>query len=267
MPYKQEGGQMSATNFLPPIPEGYQIYKRMLFVAGITFRKNDAALFIRSGCETLEFEREPNNPKDKNAIRVMGITPTARHFVGYVPKEISKRIMKAGVFDKIRPRLDRTYHGVVDFLEIRFQIIGLKEDKRKFDAYISGAPAHANQRRFLKYFGLAIPRGLTAVQAGESINQHLEMLKKQDPSQIREFNAYETILDDFEDAGFRDLYEVKKPSAAVLNEALDQLRQEGKSYTYLVQHDDVVVDRVIKLKPELAKEGHKTKLATTHRYF
>ena len=62
---------MSATNFLPPIPDGYQILKRMLLVSGITFRKIDATFFIRSGCETLELEREPNNPKDKNAIKVM----------------------------------------------------------------------------------------------------------------------------------------------------------------------------------------------------
>lgn len=246
---------MSAIDFLPPIPDGYQIYKRMLFVAGITFRKNDAAPFIKSGCGTLEFEREPNNPKDKSAIKVIGITPTARYFVGYVPKEISKRILKTGSFDKVEPRLDRTYHGIVDFLEIRFQIIGLKEHKKIYDSYVEGSPAHANQIMSYKYFGLPIPRGLTAVQAGNCINENLKKLEKEDPSQIKEFYAYKNIHDDFDSADFREMHEIKKPSVVVLNEVLDQLRQEGKAYSYLAQYDFVVVDRILKLKPELARKG------------
>ncbi|EKD99226.1 MAG: hypothetical protein ACD_23C00070G0004 [uncultured bacterium] len=258
---------MSATNFLPPIPEGYQTYKRMLFVAGITFRKNDASPFIKSGCGTLEFEREPDNPKDKYAIKVIGITPTARYFIGYVPKEISKHILKTGSFDKVKPRLDRTYHGIVDFLEVRFQVIGLKEHKKIYDSYIGGSPAHAHQKMAYKYFGLAIPRGLTAVQAGVCINEHLKKLEAEDPPQIKEFYAYQNIHDDFDNADFREMHEIKKPSVAALNEVLDQLRQEGKSYSYLAQYDDVVIDRILKLKPKLARKGNESMLAKTFRYF
>jgi hypothetical protein len=258
---------MSATNFLPPIPDGYQIYKRMLLVAGITFRKIDAAPFIKSGCETLEFEREPNNPKDKNAIKVIGVTPTARYFVGYVPKEISKRIIKTGLFDQVRPRLDRTYYGVGDFLEIRFQVIGLKDNKKIFDAYSESHPALADQKIFFKFFDLAIPRGLTREQADQIINEHLKKLEAEDASKIKEYYAYKNILENFDDVGFREVNEVKKPSMDVLNAALDQLQLEGKTYSDLELDEESVVARVIKLKPELARKGYDATFIKTYRYF
>lgn len=242
-------GEAKGTVFLPPIPEGYQIYKRMLFVAGITYRKEDASRFIRSYNQTLEFESEPNNPKDKFAIKLIGVTPSERYFVGYVPKEISAAIIKAGLLDTVFPRIDRTYHGSKDYVEIRFQIIGLKENKKKFDAFLNNRPADANQKRYLKYFCLPVPRGLTTEQAKKIINEHQGKLATENPSQLSEYDAYLHILEEFDDKDFRFSYEIKKTNLTVLNEALNQLKQEGKSYVELDIQD--VVDRVIKLKPEL----------------
>jgi len=247
----EERGVAKATDFLLPIPQGYQIYKRMLFVAGISYRKEDASLFIRDSRQTLEFERELNNPKDKNAIKLIGVTPTSRYFVGYVPKEISKLLVKTGLLDKVEPRLDRTYHGIKDYVEIRFQIIGLKENKKQFDAFLKNQPADADQKIFFKFFGLLIPRGLTTEQAKQTINEHREKLSVHDPSQLEEYYAYMGILEEFDDKEFRSSYEVKKTSNDILNEALYQLKQEGNTYADLDIQD--VVDRVIKLKPELER--------------
>jgi hypothetical protein len=238
----------------------------MLLVAGITFRKEDAAPFIRSGSGTLEFEREPNNPKDKNAIKVIGVTTTTKYFVGYVPKEISKRIIKTGLFDKVKPRLDRTYHGAGGFLEIRFQIIGLRENKYKYDSYIEQRPATAEQKLFFKFFGLKIPRGLLMEQASQTITEHTKTIEKLDATQIKEYNAYKHILDEFGDIDFREINEVKKPSMDVLNNALTQLRLEGRTYSDLMFNEEIVVARVIKLNPELARGSNKD-FINPPRYF
>ena len=245
-------GVAKATDFLPPIPQGYQIYKRMLFVAGISYRKEDASLFIRDSHQTLEFEREPNNPKDKYAIKLIGVTPTSRYFVGYVPKEISKLLVKTGLLDKVEPRIDRTYHGIKDYVEIRFQIIGLKENKKQFDEFFKNKPADAGQKLFYKFFELPIPKGLTTEQATKNINEYREKIIAQNPSRHDEYIAYLHILEEFDDKEFRSSYEVKKTSSDVLNEALYQLKQEGNTYADLDIQD--VVDRVIKLKPELERK-------------
>lgn len=247
-------GVAKATDYLPPIPQGYQIYKRMLYVAGIAYRKEDASQFIRGTLQTLEFELEPNNPKDKNAIKLMGVTPTARYFVGYVPKEISKALIKTGLLDKVEPRLDRTYHGIRDFVTIRFQIIGLKENKKQFDAFLKNKPADAEQKLFYKYFELPIPKGLTTEQAKKNINEYGDKMIAQNPSQFDEYIEYLSILEEFEDKEFRSCFEVKKTSIAVLNEALYQLKQEGNTYADLHIEIEDVVARVIKLKPELGRK-------------
>lgn len=249
-----ERGVAKATNFLPTIPQGYQIYKRMLLVAGISFRKDDASLFIRNSGQTLEFERELNNPKDKNAIKLIGVTPTSRYFVGYVPKGISELLVKTGLLDKVEPRLDRTYHGIKDYVEIRFQIIGLKENKKQFDAFLKNKPADAGQKLFYKFFELPIPKGLTTEQATKNINEYRDKMIAQYPSQYDEYINYLNILEEFDEKEFRSSYEVKKPSMAVLNEALYQLKQEGNTYADLHIEIEDVVDRVIKLKPELKRK-------------
>jgi hypothetical protein len=239
----------------------------MLLVAGITFRKDDATRFIESRCETLEFEWEPNNPKDKNAIKVIGVTSAARYFVGYVPKEIAKRIIKTSSLDKIKLRLDRTYCGVGGFVEIRFQVIGLKGNKKVYDAYFESHPANADQKIFFKFFDLTMPRGLTREQADQIINEHLKKVEVQDACKVKEFNAYISILENFDDLGFREVNEVKKPSMDVLNEALRQLRLEGKTYSDLELDEETLVARVIKLKPELARKGYEDATVKTYRYF
>lgn len=247
------GVSAKATNFLPPIPQGYQIYQRMLLVAGISFRKDDASRFIRGTSQSLEFESEPSNPKDKNAIKVIGVTSSSRYFVGYIPKDIANALVKTGLLNKIQLRLDRTYHGIKDFVEIRFQIIGLKEDKKQFDAYFKNKPATAGQKIFFKYFGLPIHKGLTADQANQIIGEHRAKLDAQDTSLLKEYGAYIDILVDFDDSEFRKEYEVKKPSNDFLNDVLDRLKREGNTYADLSVDIQVVVDLIVKLKPELAR--------------
>lgn len=243
-----------AQSFLPPLPKNHQIYTSNMLVAGISFRKDDALRFIKGSDQALELERDPNNSHDKNAIKVIGVTPSSRHFLGYVPKEVSEQIVETDLFDMVKPRLARTYQGDDGYVEIQFQIIGLKECKKQYDAFLENQPADTSQKEFYKFFDLPVPKGLTTGEATRTIIGYRKKLETEDAPKLKEYDAYIDILDEFDDSDFRETYEVKKPNRAVLNDALSQLKQEGKTYAYLSGKIQEVVDRVIKLKPELKRE-------------
>lgn len=119
-----------------PIPGEFQIFEERLAVAGVTFRKADAAAFAGSKDPWLELERDPDNRHDRNAIRVIGCSKgffgTRRRFVGYVPKEVSKAIVTRGFWGRVRPRLLKTYVGDDGFVEILFQVLGPKGEIRMY---------------------------------------------------------------------------------------------------------------------------------------
>lgn len=116
-----------------PIPEGFQIYEERLEVAGVVHRKHDAQVFVRASKKWLEFERDAQNEHDGNAIKVIGCSKrwfgTRRKFLGYVPRDVAERMVKANVDASIKPRLLKTYLGDSGYVEILFQIIGPKRSK------------------------------------------------------------------------------------------------------------------------------------------
>lgn len=119
------------------IPDGYQIFEERLEVAGIHYRRDDAVQFANSRNKWIEFQREPENRSDKNAIKVIGCSKgffgTLRRFIGYVPKEVSKKIIENGFYDFIIPRLMGTFIGDNEFVGIYFQILGPKGKKFNYD--------------------------------------------------------------------------------------------------------------------------------------
>jgi len=121
-----------------PIPEGYQIYEERLEVAGLVYRKKDVARFIRGRRPRLEFEREPTNKHDPNAIKIIGISesplfgPRKRH-IGYVPAEIAERIVAGGYWNRVLPRLLHTYLSDKGFVEVDFQLLGPRGGKRQYE--------------------------------------------------------------------------------------------------------------------------------------
>ena len=115
--------------FLPPIPDGMSIMAADIEVAGIPYRKAAALAFARGKQQYLELEREPSNPHDPNAIKVIGVSKGLfgwkRHFVGYVPRETAKEIAEEGLLDAIIPRLRNIWAGgyVQDVVYVRFDIL------------------------------------------------------------------------------------------------------------------------------------------------
>lgn len=249
--FGQSDDDFKAESFLPPIPQGYQIFVDNTQVAGISFQKSDALRFINGSNQTLEFVREPNNVIDKNAIKVIGVTPKAKYFVGYVPKQIAEQICVTGFFDKVQPRLARTYSGSKNYAEIRFQIIGLKEQINVFNAFLENQPATDWQKQYYNFFGVPLPKGLTTSVAAHTIAKHTSTLGGS--AGLQEFNAYIAIIEEFDDSDFRQDHEVKKPSKAVLDAALAQMLKEGATYQSIDIED--VVDKVIEINPTLQRSS------------
>lgn len=121
---------------LPEILEGLQIFEERLEVAGVQYRRDDAHAFANGQNLSLEFEREPNNTHDQNAIKLIGCRHgyfgVKRHFIGYVPSNVAADIVERGYYEKVAPRLLKTYVGENGFVEILFQVLGPRGERLKY---------------------------------------------------------------------------------------------------------------------------------------
>lgn len=136
-------------------------------------------------------------------------------------------------------------------MDIQYQVIGPKSSKKQFDDFLNSQPADSLQKEYFKFFGLPIPRGLTTAQADQVISEHT---KKSPAEEVSEWEAYKSIVDEFEDKDFRESYELKKVSRAILQDAIKQLKMEGKTYQYLESNIDELVEKILLLKPELERQ-------------
>lgn len=126
-----------------PIPAGMQIYESELYVAGIHHRRSDAQQFIAGQQQRLEIEPEPGNPYDPNALRVMGCWRQSgrdeRRQIGYVPSEVSAKIVERGFSARVAPRLWHTYCGDTGYVDVVFQLLGPKKEKARYGEESHGA--------------------------------------------------------------------------------------------------------------------------------
>jgi len=69
---------------------------RDVAVAGISYRFDAATEFVFGSNHRIELEREPTNPVDQNAIKVIGVWQhrgmSRREHLGYVPKDTAAEI-------------------------------------------------------------------------------------------------------------------------------------------------------------------------------
>lgn len=240
--------------FLPPIPKGFQIYAGRLEVAGVRHRRSEALQFANGSGQTLLLEREPENRHDPNAIKVIGLTGAVRHFVGYVPKDISEQIVGSGLFQVVQGRLEYIWRSRGGYVKIIFQIIGPKERMQDYDAFHLNKPAYAFQKDFLKHFGLQVPKGLTYGEACSLVAALRAKLEHEDKGLLDEWDAFTEISDQFDDPEFREDYDLKKISRTWLKEAVDDMKRSGETIRSLADDIDKVVERVIELKPDVERK-------------
>lgn len=230
-------------NFSPVSPPNSSVYQTTL-VSGIFFRRLDVRSFFAGSGHRLEFEREPSNKHDKNAIKVIGISSQKRFFIGYVPKDYAKQIVDAGLDGVVQPCLRRIFCNSKDFYEVRFEIVGPSKLKRQYQDALNNKPADFYQKTYYKFFKITIPAKLTHSQAKKFISEHEKKMRDERPSELEEYEAYVNIFEEFEYYDFRKTFEIKKPTRRLLIEALDSLVKEGYNYKQLNIDIDFVCDRL-----------------------
>ncbi len=134
----------------------------------------------------------------------------------------------------------------------RHEVALIFADEAKARAW-KNRPASEIQKAFLAFFDLKHEKGITHAEASVVIsNQESALAEKKDPL-LDEWEAFEEIIDELADPGFREDYEIKKPTIVLVKRALDDLHKEGKSYRAAAEEIDIVVDKMISLKPSLRR--------------
>lgn len=132
----QSRGMSDRRYHLREIPDGFQIFEERLEVAGISHRRDEARAFATGRGLSLELEREASNQHDPNAIRVIGcrkgLFGPKKHFIGYVPSKVAAAIVTGGYYEKVAPRLLKTFVEDSGFVEVLFQLLGPKGERWKY---------------------------------------------------------------------------------------------------------------------------------------
>lgn len=244
-------GAYKASMFLPPITKGYQIFLQNMGITGLGYRRQEAIAFIDDLNQTLRLEREHDNPKDENAIKVVGLGDAGEYFLGYLPKDAAVQIVKTDSFDAVYARLVRAYRGSDDYLEIQLQIIGLRTKKTEFDAFAKNLPAEESHKEYFKYWGIPFDLQLTVGDAELKIAEHSRAAQL-DAVTWQEYKTYQKILDIFEDENQREYFGIKEVPRAILMATVNTMKNELGTYEEVDDDHDAIAERLIKEHPDLA---------------
>ncbi|WP_184237022.1 hypothetical protein [Massilia timonae] len=109
-------------------------------------------------------------------------------------------------------------------------------------------PPSKLQKEFFRFAGVKAPPGLTAVSAEALIKKELKSLSRE---QSDSWDAFTSVVDDFNDPVFREGEGIRKPAMSDLRMAFQALvaRQDGNNYP----DAGTVADYMLMQKPELAR--------------
>ncbi|MBN1970364.1 MAG: hypothetical protein JW870_13430 [Candidatus Delongbacteria bacterium] len=137
-------------------------------------------------------------------------------------------------------------------LRASYEIEKLFSLKDNFDSW-KNREASPMQKEFYRFFDLKVPKGLTHVEASNYIREYSSKISEEDESKFNEWDEYESIYDDIDDPDFREAYEIKKVSLSLYRSAIIELKKEGYSLSNLNDDIDIVIQKIIELKPEIQK--------------
>jgi len=135
----------------------------------------------------------------------------------------------------------------------RFEVFKLFNDPSKIESW-KNRPADIIQKEFFRFFGLKIPKGLTHEMASSEIKNYRKTFNVENEEKLDEWDNYESIYTEINDPGFREDYNLKNISMSIYRSAINDLKKEGKSLEELYDDQDIVIDKIIEIKPEIEKE-------------
>lgn len=120
------------TNFTKPaIPDAHQIYLDRRVVAGVQHYADQVWDLAALERPRLEWEREPHNSHDANAIAVFGRLGSDRFLVGHVDRFLAAALAQFDDFDKLAVRFEGA-KASEKWSEVTYQITGPKGGKKAF---------------------------------------------------------------------------------------------------------------------------------------
>ena len=126
------------TIFKSRIPTGMQIFEHGLGIAEVNKRYHDARKFAKRSKRRIILEPASGYKDDPIAIRVIGKSKgwffENSKCIGYVPADIAKKLMITEMGDKVIARLQLISIDYKHSIEIRFNILGPKDDYEKYSS-------------------------------------------------------------------------------------------------------------------------------------
>lgn len=250
--------------FKEPIPKGWRIYAGGLEARGVHVEPHRSAVarFADGSEQRLSLEAEPDNPHDKNAVKVIGHfkkwATTSAVMLGHVPREIAEALAATHLLPDVAPRLTfvRVREGQTP--TVQFDLLIPKEKKQALDKFhedkLVNGPISAQQKECGSFFGLKLPRGAKFGEAQAVIDAHLNTVRADAPDRLAAWEAYWRICEAFDDPAERREYSIKAVSRKLMNEAIDSLKAEGMTLVALADEIDLIVERLIETHPDLERE-------------
>ncbi len=113
-------------------------------------------------------------------------------------------------------------------------------------------PATQEQKEFYRFFGIKVSTGLSIKDAEKTIKETRAKARAEGAIKLDEWDAYASIITDLSDKEMlKDDFEIKKPSLALIRDAVDALVKEGCPLTNLDVYD--VVEKIQELKPDMTR--------------
>ena len=120
-------------------PEGLQIYESYIEPAGAYWEYPNVLKFIQGGKNLcLELEREPKNKHDPNAIKIIGVVRgwifAKRYHIGYIGREIAKKLVAGRFWPNVTANLRRVTLNDEGYVHVNFDLLGPKGRKKEYAA-------------------------------------------------------------------------------------------------------------------------------------
>ncbi len=127
------------------------------------------------------------------AARLLGLLLSSRAELGYVPKDIAEALVTNALLPSVSPRLKFVSGGDDGRVDIEFDIVGPKEQKKTFDAFfekkLSDRPASGEQRELAWFFSIKLSKRATLGQAKSEIDLRRSSVEREAPASFLEWEA------------------------------------------------------------------------------
>lgn len=235
-------------------------------VADIDHVRTAALRFAENWNQSLELERDRTNKQDPNAIKVFGCSSGPmrgyREVIGYVPKDVATCIVEGGYWGSLQTRLRKIYVEKDDYIDIEFQFCGPRKQKEAFqdllekieDRKFDGKPAIPLQKEFYRTFDFKVPKGLTYLAAKQFIKEKSAEIGKEDDGALQAWKHYGGIVKALSNPEIQETYDIRAVSISRLRSAIIALVDEGHSLEDMDCDLEIVVEKLIDLRPNLEIE-------------